>query len=121
MLALLVVLLVAVLAQPLAADVRTARVLAREDTRQSARDFLTSRFPPGTHVVIEPAVPRNWYRGRFELGYRLRGRKHTGPELRSVLRRPGWYVTALHPTARRRPPRNGELHNRHHEHNRRPR
>jgi hypothetical protein len=96
--AILALLLAAVLAQPLAADVRTARVLAREDTRQSARDFLTSRFPPGTHVVIEPAVPRNWYRGRFELGYRIRRPEAYGTaELRSVLRRPGWYVTALHP------------------------
>ena len=81
--ALLALLLAVVLAQPLAADVRTARVLAREDTRQSTRDFLTSRFPPGTRMVIEPAVPRNWYRGRFELRYRLR--------------RPGSYVTVLHP------------------------
>lgn len=68
----LALLLLAVLAQPLAADVRTARLFTREDTRQAARDFLVSRFAPGTPMVIEPSVPRSWHRGRFRRGFPLR-------------------------------------------------
>ncbi|HEX2232325.1 MAG TPA: glycosyltransferase family 39 protein, partial [Thermoleophilaceae bacterium] len=58
-----------VLAQPLAADVRTALVLGRDDTREQARDFLVDRFAPALRVSIEPAVPGRWFRtnpeGRF--------------------------------------------------------
>ena len=68
----LALLLAAVLAQPLAADVRSARVLAREDTRQIARGFLDDRLPPGGRLVIEPSVPPNYFRGRFSRGFRLR-------------------------------------------------
>lgn len=70
--AVLTVLILAVLAQPLAADVRTGRLLAREDTRAIARDFLVTQFPPGTRMVIEPSVPSSYYEGRFARGYRLR-------------------------------------------------
>jgi hypothetical protein len=56
------ILTLVVLAQPLAADVRTGLVLGREDTREQARDFLVERFPPGARVSIEPAVPGRWYR-----------------------------------------------------------
>ena len=76
-------LLAAVLAQPLAADVRSARVLAREDTRQIARGFLVDRLPPGAPLVIEPSVPASYYRGRFSRGFRLRA--------------PGEYITELEP------------------------
>lgn len=56
-------LLVAVLvAQPLAADFRTGRVLGREDTRNIARAQLVERYPSSLRVVIEPAVPARWYR-----------------------------------------------------------
>jgi hypothetical protein len=51
-----------VVAQPLAADVRTARVLGRPDTRVQARDWLAQRFPPELRVSIEPAVPGRFYR-----------------------------------------------------------
>lgn len=51
-----------VLAQPFAADMRTALVLGREDTREQARDFLVENYPPGLRVSIEPAVPGRWYR-----------------------------------------------------------
>ncbi|HEY1276350.1 MAG TPA: glycosyltransferase family 39 protein [Thermoleophilaceae bacterium] len=51
-----------VLVQPLAADVRTGMVLGRDDTREQARDFLVSQFPPGLRVSIEPAVPGRWSR-----------------------------------------------------------
>ena len=54
--------LLVVLAQPLAADLRTASLLGHLDTREVARDFLTDRFPPSARVVIEPAVPSRYYR-----------------------------------------------------------
>jgi hypothetical protein len=46
-----------VLAQPLLADLRTARTLGRTDTRNLARDFLVERYPPELRVAIEPALP----------------------------------------------------------------
>jgi hypothetical protein len=55
-----------VLAQPLAADVRTALVLGRADTREQAREFLTERFPPELRVSIEPAVPGRYFRSNPE-------------------------------------------------------
>ena len=58
----LAVLSAAVLAQPVAADLRTATLLGREDTRQEARDFLVARFPARLRMVIEPAVPGRYYR-----------------------------------------------------------
>jgi hypothetical protein len=59
--ALLAVLTAGVLAQSVAADIRTTRVLGREDTRQAARDFLAARLPPRLRIVIEPAVPNLYY------------------------------------------------------------
>jgi hypothetical protein len=55
-----------VLAQPLAADLRTAQVLGREDTREQARAWLAERFPPELRVAIEPAVPGRYYRSNPE-------------------------------------------------------
>jgi hypothetical protein len=54
------------LAQPLAADLRTARVLGRDDTREQARAWLAERFPPELRVAIEPAVPGRYYRSNPE-------------------------------------------------------
>jgi len=51
-----------VVAQPLAADVRTAQVLGREDTLSQARAYLEDRFPPELRVSIEPAVPGRYFR-----------------------------------------------------------
>ena len=51
-----------VLAQPLAADVRSALVLGREDTRTQARAWLAAHYPPELRVAIEPAVPGRYYR-----------------------------------------------------------
>ncbi len=51
-----------VVAQPLIADVHTARVLGRQDTLSQARDFLTESYPPGLRVAIEPAVPGRYFR-----------------------------------------------------------
>ena len=54
--------LAVVLAQPVAADVRTARLLGRDDTRAMAREFLTEHYRPRLRIVIEPAVPARYYR-----------------------------------------------------------
>jgi 4-amino-4-deoxy-L-arabinose transferase-like glycosyltransferase len=55
-----------VLAQPLAADVRTARVLGRQDTLSQARAYLEKRFAPGLRISIEPAVPGRYFRSNPE-------------------------------------------------------
>jgi Dolichyl-phosphate-mannose-protein mannosyltransferase len=55
-----------VLAQPVAADVRTAVLLGREDTLSQARSFLDERFAPGLRVSIEPAVPGRYFRSNPE-------------------------------------------------------
>jgi Dolichyl-phosphate-mannose-protein mannosyltransferase len=55
-----------VLAQPLLADVRSARALGREDTLNQARAFLDERFAPGLRVSIEPAVPGRYFRSNPE-------------------------------------------------------
>ena len=64
--ALLAVITALALAQPLAADVRTALVLGRTDTREQARRFLIERFPPELRVSIEPAVPGRYFRSNPE-------------------------------------------------------
>lgn len=61
------------IAQPLAADVRTATLLGKTDTRQEARDWLVANNPDALRVVIEPAVPARYYRRQGRGG--LRGRK----------------------------------------------
>jgi Dolichyl-phosphate-mannose-protein mannosyltransferase len=50
------------LAQPLAADVRTALVLGRDDTREQARDWLARSYAPELRISIEPAVPERYFR-----------------------------------------------------------
>jgi len=55
-----------VLVQPLAADVRSAQVLGRDDTRQQARDWIDARYPPELRVAVEPAVPGRWFRSNPE-------------------------------------------------------
>jgi hypothetical protein len=52
----------AALAQPLAADVRTMRLLGRTDTRELAREWLRTHERPSLRIVIEPAVPARYYR-----------------------------------------------------------
>ena len=64
--ALLAVVTGLVLAQPLAADLRTALVLGRDDTREQAREFLTEHFPPELRISIEPAVPGRYFRSNPE-------------------------------------------------------
>jgi hypothetical protein len=64
--AVLVGLTVLVLVQPLAADLRSAQVLGRDDTRQQARDWLETHYPPELRVAVEPAVPGRWFRSNPE-------------------------------------------------------
>jgi hypothetical protein len=61
-----VALTVLVLVQPFAADVRSAEVLGRDDTRQQARDWLEAHYPPELRASIEPAVPGRWFRSNPE-------------------------------------------------------
>jgi hypothetical protein len=58
----LVGLVLLVLAQPLAADLRSAQVLGREDTLSQARSWIEDEFPPEIRVAVEPAVPGRWFR-----------------------------------------------------------
>ena len=51
-----------VLLQPLAADIRSAQVLGRADTREQAREYIERHYPPGLRASIEPAVPGRWFR-----------------------------------------------------------
>jgi hypothetical protein len=55
-------LVVVAVAQGALADVRSMRVLGREDTRQIAREWLVDHYPSSLRVVIEPAVPARYYR-----------------------------------------------------------
>jgi hypothetical protein len=66
-------LIVVVVAQGALADVRSMRVLGREDTRQQARTWLVDHYPSSLRVVIEPAVPARYYRRQGRGG--LRGLK----------------------------------------------
>ena len=70
--ALLLVVVVAV-AQGAAADVRSMRVLGKEDTRQIARQWVVDHYPSSLRIVIEPAVPARYYRRQGRGG--LRGQK----------------------------------------------
>jgi hypothetical protein len=63
---LLAVVTALVLLQPFAADVRTALVLGRDDTREQAREFLSERFPPELRISIEPSVPGRYFRSNPE-------------------------------------------------------
>jgi Dolichyl-phosphate-mannose-protein mannosyltransferase len=55
-----------VLAQSIAADVRSAQVLGRDDTRQQARDWLEAHYPPELRASVEPTVPGRWFRSNPE-------------------------------------------------------
>jgi 4-amino-4-deoxy-L-arabinose transferase-like glycosyltransferase len=51
---------VLMLAQGLAATIRVDSVLARNDTRLLARDWIVANIPAGKGVVVEPFVPHGW-------------------------------------------------------------
>jgi hypothetical protein len=65
----LTALLAAVLAQPLAADVRTAVLLGRTDTREMTWASLVRTQPYRTRVVVEPAIPTRVIRTWLAPGY----------------------------------------------------
>jgi hypothetical protein len=46
--------------QGLVLSVHNDRVMAREDTRQLARDWLVKNTPEGAKVVVEPVFPDQW-------------------------------------------------------------
>jgi hypothetical protein len=71
-----------VLIQPVAADIRSAQVLGRADTRQQARDWLETHYPPELRASVEPAVPGRWFRSNPD---------GTAPSwLTRCQRQPGW-------------------------------
>jgi len=57
---LLAVAVVALCGQGLVYSLHNSRVLAREDTRNLAREWLVEHVPPRTKVVVEPVVPDAW-------------------------------------------------------------
>ena len=65
----LAALLAAVLAQPVAADLRTARVLGREDTRTQTRTWVLGHLPAGTQAVVEPAFPPGFFGTHLAQGF----------------------------------------------------
>ena len=65
----LALLLGAVLAQPIAADLRTGHLLNREDTRVLARQFLFTHLPRKARIVVEPAAPTGFFEGRVVRGF----------------------------------------------------
>ncbi len=46
--------------QGLVYSVHNDRVLASEDTRQLARDWMVANIPAGTKIVVEPIAPDQW-------------------------------------------------------------
>ncbi len=53
--------LLLVVAQGLVTVVHNDLVLARTDTRSSAREWMEKNIPPGTYVAVEPIVPKEWF------------------------------------------------------------
>lgn len=51
-----------VLGQGVVTSVHNDIVLARKDTRTDVREWMVANIPPKTKIVVEPAMPRGWYR-----------------------------------------------------------
>ncbi|HWT22159.1 MAG TPA: glycosyltransferase family 39 protein, partial [Solirubrobacteraceae bacterium] len=68
--AVLALLLAAVMAQPIAADLRTGNLLNRDDTRVLARQFLFDTLPHRARIVVEPSAPRGFFHGRVVRGFK---------------------------------------------------
>jgi hypothetical protein len=47
-------------AQGLVVSVHNDRVLARDDTRKLARDWMVDNIPEGSKIVVEPIAPDQW-------------------------------------------------------------
>ncbi|MCK9248198.1 MAG: glycosyltransferase family 39 protein [Solirubrobacteraceae bacterium] len=94
-----------VLAQGVVNVVHNNGVLTEEDTRSSARAWMVDNVPPGTTLVVEPMMPKEWYADGARLpdprsheGYRWSRLVRTGadkealieryPERRGQIRRP---------------------------------
>lgn len=71
----LVAVTLAVVAQPLLADLRTGRAFGRPDTRELAREHLLRTLPPDARVVVEPGVPRRFFDGRLTVGFKAPPRR----------------------------------------------
>jgi hypothetical protein len=56
--AVLAALALALVAQPLVADLRTGALLRKDDTREIAREYMLERLPAGTRMVVEPSIRR---------------------------------------------------------------
>jgi hypothetical protein len=65
----LAVIVAGALVQPLLADVHTGRVLGKADTRILMRSYLFAHFPRKTRLVVDPAIPRYFFRGHFAKGF----------------------------------------------------
>ncbi|MGE4424963.1 MAG: glycosyltransferase family 39 protein [Solirubrobacteraceae bacterium] len=93
------------LAQGVVNVVHNNGVLAEEDTRSTARAWMVDNVPPGTTLVVEPMMPKEWYADGARLpdprsheGYRWSRLVRTGedkkaliakyPERRGQIRRP---------------------------------
>jgi hypothetical protein len=46
--------------QGLVYSIHNDRVLARQDTRQAARDWMVANIPAGSKIVVEPIAPDQW-------------------------------------------------------------
>ena len=86
----LAVLLALVLAQPLVADMRTAVLLGRTDTRRATWDYLIDSLPARTQIVIEPAIHLPAIRAWLAPGFHVPRRTHRGPATTRFIR-------SLHP------------------------
>jgi hypothetical protein len=53
---------VAALAQGVVYSVHSDVILSREDTRAVLREWMVEHIPPKTRFVMEPSVPRSWFR-----------------------------------------------------------
>ena len=87
--AVLAVLLALIVAQPLAADFRTAVLLGRTDTRRATWNFLIDSLPQRTQIVIEPAIQLRAIRAWLAPGYQVPRTRH-GPA-------PTRFIRSLHP------------------------
>jgi hypothetical protein len=65
----------ALMAEPLYRDVRFDQLLCREDTRITARNWLTARYPAGTTLLVPDSKSLRWGRPALEDVYPLVGYK----------------------------------------------